>query len=152
QRVPDAHFVMVGDGPLFEALQQEAHDLEVADRFHWLGFRRDGQQLLAGFDVLAMPSEHEGLPLVLLEAMASQGSVVAHAVDGIPESLTDEIEGWLIEPHDVAALTDRLERVLKNQGEARKMGERARARVERDFTVDAMTRRIVAIYDQALAP
>jgi glycosyltransferase involved in cell wall biosynthesis len=150
RRVPDAHFVIIGDGPLFESLQHQVNDLGVYERFHWFGFRKEGQELLAGFDVLAMPSEREGLPLVLLEAMATGIPVVAHAVDGIPEALSDGAEGWLVAPHDVATLADRLVRVLSSPEEARKMGERAQARVQAEFTVDVMTRRIVQVYDQVL--
>ena len=128
QRVPDAHFIMIGEGPLLKDLQAQASELAVDHRFHWMGFRRDGQHLLAGFDVLAMPSELEGLPLVLLEAMAAGVPVVAHAVDGIPEALNDGVEGWLVRPHDVAALADRLARVLEDEEHARKwVSERAPA-------------------------
>ena len=149
--VPNAHFVIIGEGPLRASLEQQAQRAGMADHFHWLGFRNDVTQLLPGMTVLAMPSEYEGLPIVLLEAMASEVPVVANAVDGIPEALTNGVEGFLVERGDIARLADRLIRILQDQALALRLGQSARARVIRDFTVERMAQRYAALYNRVIA-
>src|SRR5262249_11031920 len=69
KRLPNAHYVIAGDGPLRESLEAEARELALQDRVHFLGWRNDVHDLMAGFDVLLMPSLWEGFGLVALEAM-----------------------------------------------------------------------------------
>ena len=151
QAVPDAHFVAIGEGDLRAELEQQTARAGIADRFHWLGFRNDVTELLPDLNALAMPSEYEGLPIVLLEAMACEVPVVAHAVDGIPEAVTNGVEGFLIPRGDVAQLENRLISVLQDRDMARRMGQAGRMRVLRDFTVDRMAQRYAALYHQVLS-
>jgi glycosyltransferase involved in cell wall biosynthesis len=150
EKVPDVHFAFIGEGEERSALEGLAAKRGVAERVHWMGFRSDTQRLLAGFDVLAMPSEFEGLPLVLLEAMAHGVPIVAHAVDGIPEAVTDGQEGYLIARGDIRALAERLVQLLLDPAEAERMGERARARIDPEFTVRTMAERTAEIYSRAM--
>jgi glycosyltransferase involved in cell wall biosynthesis len=151
RRVPNARFAFVGEGPFRERLERQAIDQGVAAAVHWLGFRSDVRRILPGIDVLAMPSEWEGLPIVLLEAMAAAVPVVAHAVDGIPEAVTDGQQGFLVARGDVPALTERITRLLTEPELARRMGRSAYERVVRDFTAARMAERIAALYEQAIA-
>jgi glycosyltransferase involved in cell wall biosynthesis len=97
-----------------------------------------------------MPSEWEGLPIVLLEAMAAGVPAVAHAVDGIPEAVTDGVEGFLVGRGDVRALTERLTRLLTDPELMGRMGRNAHQRVLNDFTAADMAKRTAALYERAI--
>jgi glycosyltransferase involved in cell wall biosynthesis len=141
--------VMVGIGPLRDELEGHAHALGIADRVHFTGLRDDVYDLLPAFDVFALSSEFEGLPIALLEAMAAGVPCVATAVGGIPEVVTDGDEGFLVTSGDTSAFTVRLEKVLNDPGLARVMGAQA-ARRAGQFDVAAAVRRAEAIYDRTL--
>ena len=89
-QVPDATFVLAGDGPLRAELEAEARDLGVADRCVFLGQRADVPALLAAADLFVLPSLFEGLPVSVLEAMAAERPVVATAIGGTDEAITRE--------------------------------------------------------------
>ena len=113
QSVPDAGYVVVGDGPQRGMLERLAADLGVAVTF--LGFRPDGPALVGGLDLLVIPSLTEGTPLVLLEGAAAGVPLVATAVGGIPEQVRDGIEGVLVPPGDDRALADACRRILTDR-------------------------------------
>ena len=150
-RTPDAQVVFIGEGELMAELNDLAVELRVADRIHWMGFRSDAQMLQPGLDVLAMPSLYEGLPLALLESMAAEIPVVAHAVSGIPEAVTDGQEGYLVPLGDLGALAERISDLLNNPVLAHEMGRRARQRVLQQFTLDGMAQKTAALYEDILA-
>ena len=101
-------------------------------------------------DCLVLPSYAEGLPMVVLEAMAYGLPVIATRVGAIPEVLTDGQEGFLIEPADVKALADRMLRVAGDPELRRRMGLDARRVAEARFSLDAMVDRIMDIYTDIL--
>jgi glycosyltransferase involved in cell wall biosynthesis len=143
---PTARFVFVGDGELRTELERQAAELGVQGNVHWLGFRKDVPALLPAFDVLAMPSVFEGLPLVLLEAFAAGLPAVAHAVDGIPEVIDDGVNGFLTRPDDTAELAERIARVLVDRELAERLSRAARAKAVTEFTVERMARETAAVY------
>jgi glycosyltransferase involved in cell wall biosynthesis len=147
--IPAAHFLLVGDGELREAVETEVARLGLEARFHLLGWRRDIPGILRSTQVIALPSLWEGLPRVIPEAMASGLPVVATRVDGTPEAVEDGVTGFLVDPHDVEGLARRVARLLADPDEARRMGERARTRVG-EFDIDEMVRRQEAIYEDLL--
>jgi glycosyltransferase involved in cell wall biosynthesis len=151
ERVPAAHFVLVGDGELRDAVQAEVARLGLAARFHLLGWRRDIPAVLSDLDVFVLTSLWEGLPRSVPEAMASGLPVVATRVDGIPEAVADGITGYLARPHDVETMADRVAFLLQHPAEARRLGEQGRRRVD-DFDIDAMVRRQEALYEELTAP
>jgi glycosyltransferase involved in cell wall biosynthesis len=104
EELPEAHFLIIGDGPLRSDLERRARDLGIAHAVRFSGFRADVLDVVNALDVFVMPSIHEGLPMALLEASALGKPIVASAVGGIPEVLHD-FQGWLVPPRDVAALT-----------------------------------------------
>jgi glycosyltransferase involved in cell wall biosynthesis len=110
------------------------------------GYRDDVPALLAGCDVFCLPSRMEGMPLVVLEAMAQGKPVVATAVGGTGELVVDGETGVLVPPDDVDALAGALARLLSDSELARRMGEAGRARVERDFSLAASTARVLSLY------
>jgi glycosyltransferase involved in cell wall biosynthesis len=129
-------------------LEQEADRLGVRDRVLFAGQREDVAGVLAGADVLALPSHVEGLPLVVLEAMAQARPVVATRVGGTPEIVVDGETGLLVASGDVEALAAALRSVLDDPGRARDLGDAGRQRVLERFSRETMTRRVLEIYDE----
>lgn len=150
ERVPSTHFVFAGCGALEMQLREQACSLGISHRVHWLGFRSCAQTVMAGLDVLAMPSEYEGLPITLLEALANQVPVVAHRVDGIPEVVRDGVEGVLVEHGDTAGLAEGIVSVLLNGEYAARLGIAGRRRVMEEFSVQRMCSRMLDVYRSAV--
>jgi glycosyltransferase involved in cell wall biosynthesis len=147
----NATAVLVGrdleqDGAYERELRAEAERLGVVDRVVFAGYRDDVPALLAGCDVFCLPSEMEGLPLVVLEAMAQGKPVVATAVGGTPELVVHGETGLLVQPGDVDALAAALAQLLADPEHARRMGEAGRERVQREFGAAAMAQRILELY------
>jgi glycosyltransferase involved in cell wall biosynthesis len=147
----DASVILVGEdlehgGSYEEVLRREAERLDVADRVVFAGYRSDVPAVLAGCDVFCLPSTAEGMPLVVLEAMAQGKPVIATAVGGTPELVVDGVTGLLVPPGDADALAEALGRVLSDPELAKRMGAAGRQRVERDFAADASAARILALY------
>lgn len=144
-------FVLAGEGPERAGLEALAGELGIAERVHFLGYRDDIPQLLAACDVFALPSLYEGSSLAVLEAMAAGRPVVSSAIGGTDELIDDGVDGLLVAPGDTAGLAGALRRLLDDAELRKSFAERARRRVERDFTPTAMTQRVEAIYGELLA-
>jgi glycosyltransferase involved in cell wall biosynthesis len=146
ERYP-CHALMVGGGRRADEVRQLADSLGLADAVHFLGQRRDVPDLLNAMDIFVLPSYSEGVSLALLEAMAAGRPVIATAVGGLPEVVTDGENGLLIPPRDAGALAQALERLLANPAWARELGENARRHVRAHFSLDRLGREINAIYE-----
>lgn len=154
-RLPKLRLVLVGDdlesaGAYRVRLEKEARDLGVADRVIFAGYRRDVPAVLASLDVLALPSHAEGLPIVVLEAMAVGTPVVATAVGGTPELVEDGVTGVLVPPGDPERLADALGALLGSPGRRGSMGVAARERVRTRFSVGAASGRVLDVYRDVL--
>jgi glycosyltransferase involved in cell wall biosynthesis len=149
-RHPGARLVLAGDGPLQPALEDHCrrHDLSGAVRF--LGFRRDVPALLAAIDLFALPSLTEGLPLVLLEAMAAARPIVACAVDGVPEFVRHAETGLLVPPASAPALAEAILQLLDDPARAAALGRAGRAFVEARGDVRVTARAFDAALRDAL--
>ncbi len=146
-----AHLIIVGDGPLRPQLERRVRSLALHDHVHLLGMRRDVPQILAATDVFALSSRGwEGLPLTVLEAMASALPVVASDVGGTGEAVVHEHTGYLFPAGDAAALADCLRTLARDAVLAHQLGQRGLARVRELFTVQRMVRQTAALYDQLL--
>ena len=144
--------VLVGgdleQGGAYEAvLRAEAERLGVADRVVFAGYRRDVPALLAGCDVFCLPSSAEGLPLVVLEAMAQGKPVVATPVGGTAELVVDGETGVLVPPGDAAALAEALSGLLADPERARRLGEAGRERVRSEFSAARAAEEILKLYE-----
>jgi glycosyltransferase involved in cell wall biosynthesis len=113
-----------------------------------VGQKPDAGSLLQAFDVLAISSRTEGLPIVLLEAMAAGTPTVAFAVGGIPDVLTEE-SGWLVEPGNVPALTAVLNQAVRDREEAARRATAARDILRARFSPDRWIEQVEAVYQQA---
>ena len=148
--VPDANFVLVGDGPLRADVEKEAAELGLLDQLVVAGVRRDVAAVLPAFDVFVLSSLWEGLPRVVLEAMAAGVPVVATDVDGVGEAVVDGRTGRLVPPADPHALAAATVALLDDPGHAAQVAELARYRLA-GFTVEAMVNDTDALY-RRLAP
>ena len=120
--------MLVGLGPLEDDLRALAVELGIGDRVRFPGSRDDVFALLPAFDAFVLSSRFEGLPIALLEAMATGVAPVATRVGGIPEVVTDGRDGLLVEPGDPAALAGALDRILGDDALRDRLGvERPRA-------------------------
>jgi glycosyltransferase involved in cell wall biosynthesis len=140
---PDVRFVVVGDGPLRAGLEREA-----GDRFLFTGARDDVPELLASFDVFALPSLFEGLCYAVIEAQAAGVPVVATPVGGVRENVVEHETGVLVEVGDAASLAAGINRLLGDPGEARRLAEEARRRVLERYDVRRMVDETIALYDR----
>lgn len=144
---PGLQFLLVGEGPARAELQELAEFLGLGDSVTMPGYFPHVEELYPLIDVLCVPSVMEGLGLVVLEAMHFGTPVVATAVGGIPELITDQREGLLVPPRDSEALAAAVARLLDDRDLARRLAEAGRQRV-REFTVESMARQVEALYRQ----
>ena len=145
--VREGHLCIVGDGEDRDALQAQAAGLRRV-RFH--GAVADVAPLVRAADVCVLPSRAEGLPVALLEGMSAGLAVVATAVGGTPDAIDDGVNGLLVPAGDPDALADALRRALGPDGA--RLGERARARVLRSYSIDAVADRVLELYQLLLRP
>ena len=149
--VPDARFVLIGDGPERRALEDLATVRHVRHAFTFAGHQEKIPACLAGADVFALPSRSEAFPNAVLEAMAAGLPVVASRVGGIPEIISDNSLGLLVTPGDPGALARSLVRVMTEPGLAARLGGAARCAVTARYSFDRMVTAFDACYAGALA-
>jgi glycosyltransferase involved in cell wall biosynthesis len=149
-QVPDAVFVLAGEGPEREPLEALAAQLGIGERVRFLGRRDDVPQLLAACDIFALPSLYEGSSLAVLEAMAAGAPVVSSAIGGTDELIEDGSSGLLAPPGDAQALAAALRRLLDDPDLRESLAARARERVERDLTRERMAARVTGVYRELL--
>lgn len=145
--------VVVGDGPERAHLEGVAQALGIADRVHFAGQRSKSEtlSLLAAGDLFVLNSTYEGLPHVVLEALALGVPVIATAVGGTPEVVADRINGRLVAPTDDGALTAALRELVASPGERRRLAARARQTAAR-FAMPRMVEATEAVLRQCSAP
>jgi starch synthase (maltosyl-transferring) len=138
RRVPDCHLVVVGRGPDRPALERFALDRGIADQVHWLGWRSDIPQILAASALLVLPSRWEGMPNVVLQAMASRLPVLATDVEGVRELLGENAGAQTVAYGDTPGLIDKLVRILSDRELGGQLGRENRRRAERMFSMERM--------------
>jgi glycosyltransferase involved in cell wall biosynthesis len=145
---PDWHLVLAGDGPERDALGSRIEsDPLLIGRIHRLGRRDDVPSLLKGADLLVLPSLWEGMPNVVLEAMAARLAVVGTSVEGTEDLVVPGRTGWLVPPGDSEGLATALLEAASDPSRLRAYGEAARDRVEASFTPG----RVVEAYERLWA-
>jgi glycosyltransferase involved in cell wall biosynthesis len=154
---PDLTVLVVGDGPMRRRIEDAAAELGLADHILLVGARSDVPDILPALTVFTLCSYTiECFPMALLEAMASGRPAVCTDVGGVAEMLADGITGYLVPPRDPVALADRLAKLLHDPQLCRRMGAAARARVQREFgldaNVDAAARELTAVAGTAPRP
>ena len=146
QEIPDARFVILGEGELRDGLERQVRDRHLEKHVLLPGFRTDVLGCMKGFDLFAMSSVTEGLGTSLLDAMACSRAVVATRAGGIPEVVDDGVSGCLVPPRDHQALAHAIVGLLKDDGLRKRMGEAGLARVKGRFTVERMVAETAGAY------
>jgi len=138
-KIPSLRILVVGCGPYEEELKKIAVEQGAADKVIFAGFRKDVARFFAASDIFASPTfDREGLPLTLLEAMALSKPIVATDVGGTRECVEDGVTGLLIEPRDVSAMAEAIEKLSLDKALRERMGEAGRASYLKEFKLELM--------------
>ncbi|MDQ6799436.1 MAG: glycosyltransferase [Acidobacteriota bacterium] len=151
ERVPDAYFLIVGDGPLKAEWEDLARSSGVADRVRWAGYRRDVEAILPGCDLFVLPSLEDAFPTVLLEAMAAGLPAVASATGGIPEIVTPDVTGLLVPPGSPEPLAAAISDLLLDPTRIARMRRCSQLMVEERFSTKAWIGRLEQLYSESVA-
>lgn len=143
--IPEAKFVLIGDGPLKQKTEQLINEKGLTGNFILTGFLKDGHKYLSGFNVLLFPSKMEGLGTTILDAFACGVPVVATQAGGIPEIVFNEKTGLLAVVGDSNKLAENIIRI-HNSAELRKQVTDGASELVAGFGIEKMTEKILAIY------
>jgi glycosyltransferase involved in cell wall biosynthesis len=146
QRCKAVHFVVVGDGELRAELEQYVAELQLERVVHFLGWRQDVPAIYADLDLVALTSNNEGTPVTLIEAQAAGCPVVATAVGGVPDIVSDGQTGYLVPPGDAEALAEAILKALADDSGS--MGRAARQAVAEQFTISRLVRDMEQLYTE----
>lgn len=142
--------VLVGDGPLKAEIEQQVHATQLDDHVWIAGARSDIAEILRSLDIFVLPSLGEGISNTILEAMASSLPVIATRVGGNPELVVENETGVLVPVADPDVLAQAIVKYVTHPIVMRQHGQAGRARIEREYSMEAMVRQYLAVYDAAL--
>lgn len=145
-QLPNVKFLIVGGGKLLDEMKNLSNNLAISDKVYFVGEREDIPDILNLLDVFVLSSYKEGLPNVIMEAMAAGKPVVATDVGGIPELVVDGETGFLVPSNNVEKLSQAVIRLLENPKVAERMGEKGKERISTFFLVDRMVRETENLY------
>ena len=146
REVPDARFVILGEGDLRPALERQIKELHLDKHVLLPGFRADILSFIKSFDVFVMSSLFEGLGTSLLDAMALSKATVASDTGGIPEVVSHGETGLLVPPRDARELASAIATLLKDPERRERMGRAGLERVKRLFSADQMVEKTLGVY------
>ena len=138
EEIAGAHFLVIGDGPQREPLENLARDLGLSDAVHFLGTRHDVPSLLSLLDVFVLTSHMEANPVSILEALACEKPVVATAVGSVPETVLEDKTGCLAEPGNAQAVADRVLSLFRDPRRAAALGRAGRRHVVAHWSLERM--------------
>lgn len=150
EMVPDAFFIIAGDGPRLETLRALSVELKVNRKILFAGFCKDIPALLTVFDVFSLPSLTEGSPSALLEAMAMAKPIVATNVGGMKEILRDGQTALLVPSRNSEALADKIGLLLRNDELARRLGQSAHEESKK-YDISLHVRNLERLYRELIA-
>jgi glycosyltransferase involved in cell wall biosynthesis len=140
---------IAGDGPLRASLNKQIESLRISDCVKIRGYVTDVQALMSGATFLVHPSDVEGLPNAVMEAMACGRPVVATDVGDVPKLVEDQKTGFIVAREDHVMLTERMAALITNRDLCRRMGEAGRRKAEREFGLDRFVSGTLAAYRAA---
>ena len=146
ERIPNAHFVLIGDGPLMEQVTRLVRRYGLTDNIHLIGRSHQIYSWLNEFDALLLTSEFEGLPNVLIEAQGFGVPVVATNAGGAVETFVDGTTGQLVDSDDPATLASSVSQVLKNETWREKASKLGRENARSKFSIEAAAENFVDLY------
>lgn len=149
--LPEASLWLAGEGPEAQALRALAEGLGVSARVRFLGWREDAAALMAAADIVVVPSRHEPLGNVVIEAWAQERPVVAAASEGPAALIRDGENGLLVAPDEAAALAAAIDRLLNDRALAKRLAEGGRSAYEAEFTEAKVVTRWLDLFHQIAA-
>lgn len=150
QTLPDARFLIVGDGGYRKRLENQVKQLNLDENVIFTGNRKDIPEILAGIDLFVLSSVSEGFGRAVAEAMACAKTVVATKAGGLSEVVEDGITGRLVSPKNSTALAEAIIELLKDKKKAENMGIAGRKRVEKLFSIERNVKSIEELYEKIL--
>jgi glycosyltransferase involved in cell wall biosynthesis len=150
QQLPDHDLVLVGDGPQRLMLQSTTKSLHLDQRVHFAGWREDVPAILAAAEMLVLPSRWEGMPNVVLEAMAAGKPVVARRVEGIEELLGNLGKEQIVDIGPKELVADRIIQLAQNPHLAVELGRLNQQRANEHFSIDAMVEKYERLYESLI--
>ncbi|MBU0476961.1 glycosyltransferase [bacterium] len=150
KQFPDITFIIAGKGPLASQLEELSGKLNISRNVKFIGFRKDIPELLSVIDIFVLPSLWEGMPNVVLEAMAAGKPAIATDTGGSKDIIDNNINGVLVEPENSEALAEAILKLLKNPDERERLGKAAEQRVKEKFPIDKMVSKTEQIYTRLL--
>jgi len=150
-RDPATRFVIVGDGNLRSGLEQQSRQLGIKDRVLFTGWRADLARIYADLDVLVVSSNNEGTPVSAIEAMAASCPVVATRVGGVPDLITDGVNGRLVPAKDAEAIADAVIDLLGHREAAKNIGLNAMTSARERFDLKRLIKDVDHLYRELLS-
>jgi glycosyltransferase involved in cell wall biosynthesis len=150
-RGQELRFVIIGDGELRKELEDYTKKLGIANDVVFTGFRRDLPKIYSDLDIVVLSSINEGTPVSIIEAMASGKPVIATNVGGVSSLVENNINGFLINPQDVQALSDAIIKLLNDSDLRQKMGREGRSSVFPRYDISQLVKRVDLLYTQMIA-
>jgi len=147
KKLPEVKFLLIGDGLLRKKIEKSILRYNLGKNVILPGWRRDIPEILSATDVLVLTSLWEGLPISVLEAMASSRPVVATHTGGVAEVIDDGKNGFLVPPRDINKMSERLMELLSNGNKRRQMGQFARDSLNGDFSIQNMINNTEELYE-----
>ncbi|NYF90953.1 GT4 family glycosyltransferase PelF [Tunturiibacter empetritectus] len=149
-KLPATKFVVVGDGPDREQLELLIDELKIRENVLMLGRRDDMPSIYASLDIMVSASRQEGLPIAILEGMASSLPIVATAVGAVPTIVLNGRTGVLVSAEDAETLASEIVKLLTNSTQRQQFGAAAKKLIEAEFSAERMTADYLHIYEQAI--
>ncbi len=149
-KIPNAHFVFVGDGPQRKNIENKIKELQLHNNVLMLGHRNDIPQILKSIDVFVLPTLQEALGTSFLEAMAMQKPVIGANVDGVKEVIDDGINGYLYPAEDTITLAEKIIKLLQDKERAFQMGLKGQQKVYSKYTIEHMCNSMLEVYTKNL--
>jgi len=147
---PETRFIVAGDGPDLAMLHALTEELKIGESVSFIGRREDMPAVYASLDVMVSSSRQEGLPMAILEGMASSLPLIATAVGDVPTVVRDGSTGILVESENVELLAAEIIRLLKDRALRERLGRAARGVVEEEFSAERMATEYLNIYREAI--
>ena len=149
-KLPKLKVIIVGKGELQNQLVTLSKEYGVSDMVRFVGHRADIPQILNFCDALILPSIFEGLPLCVLEAMASERPVIATDVGGTAELAVDGVTGYIVPPRDPNALAEAIEKLMQLSDQGKAMGAAGKQVVTERFSIQAITRKTEHLFSELM--
>jgi glycosyltransferase involved in cell wall biosynthesis len=150
--IPTLECLIIGDGEGKLALSARVRELGLEHCVHMVGFRQDIPALLTLLDVVVIPSLEEGIPQSLTQALAMERPVVASAVGGVPEVVSDGVTGLLVPPRNPALLSEKIAFILNNPSLGVRMGQAGRQVIQERYSMESMLTQTENMYRRLLQP